>query len=100
MKARVISSKADPGLTDQWVQLTRDVLLPAAQGREGYAGYIAFYDRESGTGVAVTLWDDEETEIASDAASAPSRQVFAESVGAEIRVDHYDVAAVDVTKSF
>jgi hypothetical protein len=96
MKARVISSKADPGLTDQWIQLTRDVLIPAAKQRAGYAGYLAFYERESGTALAVTLWADEETEKASDAASAPSRQAFADSVGAEIRVDHFDVAALDI----
>jgi hypothetical protein len=96
MRARVVSTKADPSLTDQWAQLTRDVLIPAAKGRDGYAGYVAFYQRESGTTVAVTLWEDEETEKASDLASAPSRQAFADSVGAEIRVDYYDVAVVDV----
>ncbi len=96
MRARVISSRADPGLTDQWVQVTRDVLVPAARERDGYAGYIAFYERQSGTAVAVTLWADEETEKASDAASAPSRQAFADAVGAEISVDYYDVAVVDV----
>ena len=96
MRARVITSKADPSLTDQWAQLTRDVLIPAARDRDGYAGYVAFYERESGTAVAVTLWETEETEKASDLASTPSREAFADSVGAEIRVDYYDVAAVDV----
>lgn len=96
MRARVITTKADPALTDQWIEMTRDLLVGASKAREGYAGYIAFYDRESGEAVAVTLWADERTEAASDEASAPSRQAFADAVGAELRVDRYDVAVVDV----
>lgn len=96
MRARVITSKADPALMDQWIETTRNALVEVSKAREGYAGYIAFYDRGSGEAVAVTLWDDERTEAASDEASAPSRQAFADAVGAELRVDRYDVAVVDV----
>ena len=96
MRARVITTKADPSLMDQWIETTRSLLVETSKAREGYAGYIAFYDRESGEAVAVTLWDDERAEAASDEASAPSRQAFADAVGAELRVDRYDVAVVDV----
>lgn len=96
MRARVITSKADPALMDQWIETTRNLLVKVSKAREGYAGYVAFYDRESGEAVAVTLWDDERTEAASDEASAPSRLAFADAVGAELRVDPYDVAVVDV----
>lgn len=96
MLARVITTKAAPSLMDQWIETTRTLLVETSKAREGYAGYIALYDRESGEAVAVTLWDDERTQAASDEASAPSRQAFADAVGAELRVDHYEVAVVDV----
>lgn len=96
MRARVITSKADPDLTDQWVELTRDVLVTASKAQEGYRGYIALYQREEGRAMAVTLWEDESSERASDAASAPSRNAFADAVGAEMTVDVYEVATIDV----
>lgn len=96
MRARVISSKADPQLIDGWIELTRDTLVSASKAQEGYVGYIAYYDRDKGESVAVTLWADERTEAASDEVSAPSRNAFAEAVGADLRVDRFDVAVVDV----
>ena len=96
MRARVIRTKADPALTDQWIETTRGLLVGASKAREGYRGYIALYDRESGEAIAVTLWADERAEAASDEASAPSRQAFVDAVGAELRVDRYDVAVVDM----
>ncbi len=96
MRARVITSKADPDLTDQWVQLTRDVLVAASKAQEGYRGYVALYQREEGRAMAVTLWEDEGSERASDAVSAPSRSAFADAVGAEVSVDVYEVAVADI----
>jgi quinol monooxygenase YgiN len=96
MRARVITSKADPALSDQWVELTRDVLVAASQAQEGYRGYVALYQREEGRAMAVTLWEDERSERASDAASAPSRNAFANAVGAEMSVDVYEVAIADI----
>lgn len=95
MRARVITSKADPALTDQWVELTRDVLVAASKEQAGYRGYVALYQREEGRAVAITLWEDDRSERASDASSAPSRNAFAAAVGAELSVDVYDVAIVD-----
>lgn len=96
MHARVITSKADPGLIDQWIGLTQRLLIPASKALKGFAGYIAFYERESGTSVAVTLWEDECSERASDLASTESREAFAKAVGADLRVDHYEVAAIEL----
>jgi hypothetical protein len=81
---------------DQWAELTRDVLVAASKAQEGYRGYVALYQREEGRAMAVTLWEDERSERASDAISGPSRNAFAEAVGAEISVDLYDVAIADI----
>ena len=51
---------------------------------------------QTGEAVARDPVGDEESERASDEASAPSRQAFAEAAGAELRVDHFEVAVVDL----
>ncbi len=64
--------------------------------QEGYRGYVALYQREEGRAIAVTLWEDERSERASDVVSAPSRNAFADAVGAEMSVDVYEVAIADI----
>ena len=96
MLARVIWSKASPDLTEMWVQLVNETLVPAARMQEGYRGYIAIYDPNEGVAIAVTLWQDAETERASDLAARAGREEMARAVNAELRVDRYEVAAAEV----
>lgn len=95
MRARIIRSKGDPALVEAGVAHTRDVLIPAAQRHEGYRGYFALYDAAAGTGLAVTLWEDERTEQLSDDAIRPSREQAARDWGIEVTVEKYDVGAAD-----
>lgn len=96
MRARLIRTEASPEVMEAGIQITRDVLVPAAREREGFRGYIALFDSESGIGLAVTLWDDDQTEQASDDASRPLREQIAESVGAHVSVEKYDVAVIEM----
>ncbi len=96
MRARVITTKASSDIVEAGVQLTRDVLVPNARQYEGYRGYVAIHDAARGVGIAVTLWEDEASEEASDEAIRPSREQMAEQFGAEVVVDKYDVAIAEV----
>ena len=96
MRARLITTKASPEVVEAGIQLTKDVLVPAARQQEGFRGYIGIYDAPSGTGMALTLWEDERTEEASDEALRPNREQFAEAFGADMRVDKYDVAVAEL----
>jgi hypothetical protein len=98
MRARVITTTASPEVVEAGVQLTKDVLVPAARHQEGFRGYIAIYDTDKGTGIAVTLWEDERTELASDEALGATREQFATTFGAEVLVDKYDVAFAEVSE--
>lgn len=96
MRARVIVTDAPPEILEAGAQLTRDVLVPNARQQEGYRGYIALYDREAESGLAITLWEDEATESASDEAAREGREQAAKAMGATIvSVDKYDVAIAD-----
>ena len=96
MRARVIITKASPEVVQGAIDLTRDVLVPNARQQEGYRGYIAVYDTERGVGQAITLWEDEATEMASDEALKPAREQFAAAFDAELRVEKWDVAVAEV----
>ena len=95
MRARLIRTEASPEVIEAGIQLTRDVLVPAARQREGFRGYIGLVDAEQGVGLAVTLWEDDQTELASDEASRPAREQLAESFGAKISVEKYDVPLIE-----
>lgn len=96
MKARAIITTASPDVVEGGIQLTRDVLVPNARQQEGYRGYIGLYDAERGVGTAITLWEDEGAEEASDEALRPAREQFAAMFEADVRVEKYDVAVAEV----
>jgi quinol monooxygenase YgiN len=96
--ARIVKTKADPGLGARWAQVTEELLLPAARQQEGYRGYVALYDPIEGTTFAVTLWRDVETERASDRAARLVRDELARAVGAEIEVLRFEVAVAEVVE--
>ena len=95
MRARVLRTTASPEVVAAGVELTRDVLVPTARAQPGYRGYIAIYDAERGEGLAVTLWEDDETERASDQAARVGREQLAAAFGATVTVEKYDVAIAD-----
>ena len=98
MRARVIVTDAPSEILEQGAQMTRDVLVPASRAQEGYRGYVALYDRSTGRSLAITLWDDEESEAASDEASRERREEAARAFGASIvGVEKYDVAVAELT---
>lgn len=100
MRARVIITTASKEVVEGAIQLTREVLVPNARNQDGYRGYIGIYDAERGVGSAITLWEDERTELASDEALAPAREQFASMFEAEVRVEKYDVAVAELEGTF
>ncbi len=99
MLARAIWAKGSPELIDLWTQTTKEALIPAARDQDGYRGYVAIFDRDAGITMAVTLWEDEDAERRSDEAARQTREEMAKAVGAELRVNRYEVAAAEVVSS-
>lgn len=95
MRARVIITTGAPELIEGFAALTADVLVPASREQPGYRGYVAFTAPE-GVTHAVTLWEDEATEQASDDALRANRESFAVAFGVDLRVEKYDVAFAEL----
>ena len=57
--ARVLTATAQPGKTDEGVQIVRDSLLPVTRQQLGYRGYLSLNDRTTGRVISITLWETE-----------------------------------------
>jgi hypothetical protein len=97
VRARVIVTKAPTSVLEAGIRLTNEVLVPAAREQDGYRGYIAIYDEETGRSLAITLWEDALTERASDEKASAGREEAAKALGAEIlSVDKYEIAVAEL----
>jgi heme-degrading monooxygenase HmoA len=59
--ARMNTARWNPETFDDAMKLTEDVIIPAYQEHPGFQGYILLTEPGSDKGVAITLWDSEET---------------------------------------
>jgi hypothetical protein len=98
MYARVISfSGADPAKRENAVTTIIGTVLPMLREQDGYAGYIALWDPDSGSAKAVILWDSEETARASDEALAERRVELTRGLGLTIEsIDLYEAPVVEL----
>jgi heme-degrading monooxygenase HmoA len=79
---------------DEAKQFIEDYAIPSLKEVPGFLGAYFLADREKGTGISITLWEDEAAERASKIASAERRNLAAAMTGAIFEaVDHFEVIA-------
>jgi hypothetical protein len=59
--ARMNTARWNPDRYDEAMKLTEDTIIPAYQEHPGFAGYILLTEPGNDKGVAITLWESEET---------------------------------------
>ena len=100
MHARLVRfSIADPskGTRENAQQTIRERVIPTLSEYDGYAGYLAFMDKDRTRARAIILWDSEEHAEAAEQTLAERRRQMADSTG--LRVDStelYEAIAVEV----
>ena len=97
MHARVsIITGGDPDQADRGIANFRDQVAPWVR-EQGGKGSIMLVDRETGGGMAITLWEDEEAMRASDEKADQLRRDAADEMGSTSapRVERYEVAVFD-----
>ena len=96
MYARVTTFTGSAAEAEAGIASFRANVVPWA--RESGRGAILLLDRESGAGIAMTLWDDEESMRASEERANALRADAAEQMGAtnEPGVGRYEVAVFEV----
>jgi hypothetical protein len=98
MYARLISfSGADPEKREQAIQTIRDVVIPTLREYDGFAGYLALYDRENRRARAVILWESEEAAKTAEETLAERRRQMAGGVGLTVEsADLYEAVVVEL----
>ena len=85
MYARLISfSGADPEKRENAINTIVGTVLPMLREYDGYAGYIALWNRDNATAKAIILWDSEETAKASEETLAARREQLVAGIGLTI----------------
>lgn len=95
MHARVTTLSGSPEDVNSGISNFEQNVLPFA--REQGEGAILLVDRESGKAIAITLWKDEQTLIASEEAANALRAEAATQMGATDTpaVERYEVAVFE-----
>ena len=92
MVARVTTSQRSPA--DEAKLFIEEYAIPSLQKIDGFRGAFFLADREQGTGISITLWEDAAAAEASDHASTARRGLAARMTGAIFEsVDTYEVIA-------
>ena len=92
MYARVSTIEGSPGKVDDVTRQTQEQTLPQLQKMEGFKGFIALGDRQSGKMLGVSFWESEEALRASDEAVSSVRSGAAEAAdGIVASVEEYEV---------
>jgi hypothetical protein len=92
MFARCTTIQGDPDMADQAIKMMEEQVLPFGRQLEGFAGLLAFVDRESGKSLSITLWDSEEARAESvEAANRVRKEVSAELDASILSIDNYEL---------
>jgi heme-degrading monooxygenase HmoA len=92
MHARLTTIEVPQDRIDDTPGVIQEQVLPQLQQMDGFKGFIALRDRESGTVRGVALWESEEALRASEQAAARIRGGVAETTGGTVAsVETYEV---------
>jgi heme-degrading monooxygenase HmoA len=92
MYARVSTIEGSPDKVDDVTRQTQEQTLPQLRQMEGFKGFVALGDRQSGKMIGVSFWESEEALRATDEAASSVRSGAAEAAdGTVASVEEYEV---------
>ena len=100
MHARVTTVESPPDGIDDATRFVQEQVLPQLQQMDGFKGFIALGDRQSGKLLGVALWESEEVLRATEEAAARIRGGVAEATGGAATVasvENYEVSMFEVS---
>lgn len=98
MYARVTTLEGPPDRMDDAARHVREHVLPQLQQMDGFKGFVALGDRQSGKLLGVAFWESEEALRATEEAVSRVRSGAAEATGGSVAsVDQYEVYVFEVS---
>lgn len=92
MHARVTTLEGSPDKMDDATRHLQEQVLPRLQQMDGFKGFVALGDRQSGKLLGVALWESEEALRATEEAVSSVRSEAAEAAdGSVAGVEQYEV---------
>ncbi len=97
MYARISTLEGSPEHIDEGPRQVRQNVLPQLQQQEGFKGMVALANRQTGTTLGITFWENEEALKASEEAADRLREDSAEAMSDTIAgVERYEVGLFEV----
>jgi len=97
MFARMSMLEGPPDQVDEGVRYVREQVLPLLQQQDGFRGFIALGDRQSGKVIGLSLWESEQAMQASEQTGDHTRSGSAQAVGGSVAgVERYEVGLFEV----
>jgi hypothetical protein len=84
MVARTSTWSGSPEALDKWSEHVSAQVSGFVAGLPGNAGAAFFIDRDRGTALTLTLWDNEESAAATDRFADQSRATTVDATGVEL----------------
>ncbi len=98
MFARMSILEGSPDQLDEALRHVREQVLPLLQQQDGFKGFVALADRQSGKMIGIGLWESEQAMRASEEAGDRARSDSAEAVSAAVEgVERYEVGLFEVS---
>jgi hypothetical protein len=92
MHARVSTLEGSPDKVDDATSHIREQTLPELQKMDGFEGFVALGDRQSGKVLGVAFWESEEALRATEVEVSGVRSGAAEALGGTVAgVERYEV---------
>jgi len=98
MHARMSTLEGSPGRLDEGVHDIREDVLPQLRQQDGFKGFLALGDRQSGKLVGITFWESEQAMRAAEEVGDRSRRETAEDIGDTIEdVERFEVGLFEMS---
>ena len=98
MYARMSTLEGSPNEMDEGLRDIREDVLPILQQQEGFKGFIALGNRQSGELIGLTFWESEQAMQESEEVGDRARSDTAEDTGdAIVDVERYEVGLFEMS---
>jgi heme-degrading monooxygenase HmoA len=98
MHARMSTLEGSPEEMDEGLRDVRERVLPLLKQQEGFKGFIALGNHQSGELIGITFWESEQAMQASEEVGDRTRSDTAEDTGDAIEdVERYEVGLIEMS---
>ena len=98
MHARMSILEGPADQVDEGLRYVREQVLPLLQQQDGFKGFVALSDRQSGKVIGVSFWESEQAMQASEEVGDRTRSESAQAGGASVAgVERYEVGVFEVS---